>query len=103
MRYVFLFTGFMLGCGSAEQSPSGILSPHDFAQALVELSVIEAAQQQKALPAQYLQQPDAWTADALHRLNTDSAEFNRSFRFYYTHPEAMKKALKEADRIWNQR
>ena len=99
--FLFLFIGG-LGCQTAETTPKGILPPNKFAQALIELSVIEAAQQQKALPPQYHNQPVIWTSDALSRLNTDTAEFNRSYRYYYTHPEKMKTVLSEMQKTLNQ-
>jgi hypothetical protein len=101
IRYLPLLTAlFFSGC-KEQITPSEILPPKKFARVLVELSLVEAAEQQKALPELYLNQPEVWTVDVFSRLNTDSAEFNRSFRFYFTHPEAMKIALIEADLIWN--
>ncbi len=62
--------------------------------------LIEAAQKQQALPVSYQKQPEKWTADALFRLQTDTAEFNRSYRYYFSHPEKMNLVLVEAQAIW---
>jgi hypothetical protein len=88
------------GCQLAEKENEGILPPNKFAQALVELCIIEAAQKQQALPVSYQKQPEKWTADALFRLQTDTAEFNRSYRYYFSHPEKMNLVLVEAQAIW---
>lgn|GEM_PF-906584 len=97
-----LFLVCSLACQNLEKTPQGILPPTQFAQALIELSVIEAAQQQQALPPQYQKQPNVWTSHVLARLNTDTTEFNQSYRYYYTHPEKMKIVLAEMQKMMNQ-
>lgn len=89
-----------MACGSNSELPADVLPPKKFAEALVEFSVIEAAQQQKALPALYQKQPEVWTTEALARMGTDTAQFNRSYRYYFTHPEDMKQVLEEAELLW---
>jgi len=90
----------LMACSSGTDIPADVLPPAKFAEALVEFSIIEAAQQQRALPANYQQQPEVWTAEALSRMGTDTAQFNRSYRYYFTHPDDMKLVLKEAEQRW---
>ena len=93
----------LLGCQTNEKKPTEILTPNRFAQVCVELCVVQAAQQQKALPSNYQMQPEKWNEEVLARLQTDTATFNRSYRFYFTHPEEMNAVLSEAETYWQNR
>jgi len=94
---VVLFTIFLIACNNGDAPPEGIISEEKMALMLADVHIIESRVSKMGLLSLDSSTivSEKLKADLFKQNKTDSSTYNKSYKFYSTHPEYLERIYKE--------